>query len=109
VAYWSKAYICGRWLAEVAGYNPVGAWRFFRCECCVLSGRGLCDELITRPEVSYRLWSVVYGLDTSSMRQWPALGRSAIGKKLHVSAFSGLSQVQSWSLKSNCEPEDNLG
>ena len=29
------------------------------CECCVLSGRGLCDELITRPEESYRLWRVV--------------------------------------------------
>jgi hypothetical protein len=28
-------------------------------ECCVLSGRGLCDELITRPEESYRLWRVV--------------------------------------------------
>jgi hypothetical protein len=26
---------------------------------CVLSGRGLCDELITRPEESYRLWRVV--------------------------------------------------
>jgi len=25
----------------------------------VLSGRGLCDELITRPEESYRLWCVV--------------------------------------------------
>ena len=24
-------------------------------ECCVLSGRGLCDELITRPEESHRL------------------------------------------------------
>jgi hypothetical protein len=22
------------------------------CECCVLSGRGLCDGLITRPEES---------------------------------------------------------
>jgi hypothetical protein len=29
------------------------------CVCCVLSGRGLCDELITRPEESYRLWCVV--------------------------------------------------
>jgi len=28
------------------------------CECCVLSGRDLCDELITRPEESYRLWYV---------------------------------------------------
>jgi hypothetical protein len=27
--------------------------------CCVLSGRGLCDELITRPEESYGLWGVV--------------------------------------------------
>ena len=26
------------------------------CECCVLSGRGLCDELITHPDESYRLW-----------------------------------------------------
>jgi len=25
----------------------------------VLSRRGLCDELITRPEESYRLWRVV--------------------------------------------------
>jgi len=32
---------------------------FVCCECCVLSGRGLCDEPITRPEESYRLWCVV--------------------------------------------------
>jgi len=32
---------------------------FVCCECCVLSDRYLCDELITRPEESYRLWSVV--------------------------------------------------
>jgi hypothetical protein len=32
---------------------------FVCCECCVLSGRGLCGELITRPEESYRLWCVV--------------------------------------------------
>jgi hypothetical protein len=27
-------------------------------ECCVLSGRGLCEELVPRPEESYRLWCV---------------------------------------------------
>ena len=44
----------------------LGAWTFVCCECCVLSGRGLCDELITRPEESYRLWSVVvFVLETS--------------------------------------------
>ena len=31
---------------------PPGAWIFVCCECRVLSGRGLCDELITRPEES---------------------------------------------------------
>jgi len=32
---------------------------FVCCECCMLSGRGLCDELITCLEESYRLWCVV--------------------------------------------------
>jgi hypothetical protein len=43
------------------------------CECCVLSGRGLCDELITRPEESYRLWCVsnVCDRETSTKRGGP--------------------------------------
>jgi len=44
---------------------PPGAWIFVCCECRVLSGRGLCDELITPPEESYRLWCVVCDLETS--------------------------------------------
>ena len=35
---------------------PPKAWIFVCCECYVLSGRGLWDELITRSEESYRLW-----------------------------------------------------
>ena len=31
---------------------------FVSCECCVLSGRGLCVGLITCSEESYRLWCV---------------------------------------------------
>ena len=47
---------------------PPGTWIFVCCECRVLSGRGLCDELITRPEESYRLCCfVVYDLKTSRM------------------------------------------
>jgi len=38
-------------------------------ECCVLSGRGLCDEMITRPEESYRLRCVVGDIETSWMRR----------------------------------------
>jgi len=36
-----------------------GAWMFVCCEYFVLSGRGLCDELITRQEASYRMSCVV--------------------------------------------------
>jgi len=44
----------------------------------VLSGRGLCDGLITRPEEYYRLWCVVVcDLETSIMRRpWPSGGLS---------------------------------
>jgi hypothetical protein len=34
---------------------PPEAWMSVCCECCVLSGRGLCFGLITRPEESYRV------------------------------------------------------
>ena len=62
---------------------PPGARIFVCCECRVLSGRGLCDELITRPEDSYRLCCVVvcdletlrvgapYIYDISSLRVKP--------------------------------------
>ena len=46
---------------------PPGAWIFVCCECRVLSGRGLCDELITRPEESYQLCCVV-GCDLETSR-----------------------------------------
>jgi hypothetical protein len=38
---------------------PPAAWRSLSCECCVLSDRGLCVGLITRPEGSYRVWCVL--------------------------------------------------
>jgi hypothetical protein len=42
----------------------------------VLSCRGLCDEVITSPEDSYRLWCVtVCDVETSRMRRpWLTLG-----------------------------------
>ena len=78
----SKAYVCGRSLAEIIGSNPTGCMDVC-CECCVLSDRGLCDVLITRPEESYRLCCIVgCDLETSCMRRpWPALGRRAPRKK----------------------------
>ena len=72
----AAARLLGWWLRI-----PPGAWISVSCECCVLSGRGLFDELITRPEESYLQWSVVVcDPETSRMRRpWPALGRSAEG------------------------------
>jgi hypothetical protein len=55
---------------------PPGTWMSVYCESCVLSGRGLCVELITRPEETYRLWCVVVcDLETSWMKMpWPTGG-----------------------------------
>jgi hypothetical protein len=59
---------------------PLGAWTFVCCECYVLSGRGPCDELITRPEESYQLWCVVgCDLETSQGRPRPTQGCRADG------------------------------
>ena len=45
----SRASVCGRSPAETVGSNLTGGMdACLSCECCVLSGRGLCDELITR-------------------------------------------------------------
>jgi len=78
---------------------PPGAWIFVCCECYVLSGRGLCDELITRTGVPYRLWCVVVcDLETSRMRRpWPALGRRATEKRNSYVLSSGKSLwAMSW-------------
>ena len=82
----SKARVYDRSPTGIVGSNPAGAWMYLCVECCVLSGRGLCDGLITRPEKSYRLWCVVVcDLETSRMRRtWPALGRSATKKNIYI-------------------------
>ena len=65
IAARSKGQVYGRSPAGIVGSNPTGDM-YVCCECCVLSRRGLCDELITRPEESYRLWRVVVcDLETS--------------------------------------------
>jgi hypothetical protein len=53
---------------------PPGAWTFV---CCVLSGRVLCDELITRPEESYRLWRVVV-CDQENLVNEEAIARAGL-------------------------------
>ena len=55
VAARSKASVCDCSFAGIAGSNPA-AGMDVSCECCVLSGRGLCDGLITHSEESFRVW-----------------------------------------------------
>jgi hypothetical protein len=72
VAEWSKAWVCSRSPAGIVGSN--GCLSVVSVVC--LSGRGLCDGLITRPEESYRLCCVVVcDLEISRMRRLkPASG-----------------------------------
>ena len=59
VAARSEVWVCDRSLAEILGSNSARAWRSGCCEYCVVSGRGVCNELITRPDESYRQWCLV--------------------------------------------------
>jgi len=54
VAARSRAWVCGRSIAGIAGSNPSRGSGFLSVVsvvCC--AGRGLCDVLITRPEEIY--------------------------------------------------------
>jgi hypothetical protein len=79
--------------------NPPGAWMFVCCECCVLSGRDLCDGLITRPEESYRLWRVVVcDQETWKTRRLkPATGLSKIQPKWVVTPGKQINKQTKWS------------
>jgi hypothetical protein len=52
---------------------PPGAWMSVSCECCVLSGRGLCDGPITHAEESYRGWCVCDNENSSTRRPRPTM------------------------------------
>jgi len=63
--------------------TPPGARAYVPCECCVLSGRGLCVGLITCLEELYRMWHVQWEWSRSPVRgrydsEW---GQRAIKKK----------------------------
>jgi hypothetical protein len=63
---------------------PPGAWMSVCCECCVLSGRGLCDGLITRPEESYRLWRVVCVISKDLVNEEAIAG---VGLQRHIKKY----------------------
>ena len=70
----NMAQVFGRSPAEIAGSKPtrgMDVCLFVNCECCMLSDRGLCDGLITRPEGFYLLWRVM-----KAIRQQVKINRS---------------------------------
>jgi hypothetical protein len=66
-------------------------------ECCVLSVRGLCDKLITRPEQSYRLWCVVV-CDLKNLKNEEAMTR--VGSQRHSKKNNYCSGVQCFTVGS---------
>jgi len=75
----------------------------------VLSGRGLCDGLITRPEESYRHWRVVCDQETSRMRRlkpatglWKIQPKNCNAKKTNR-LFSRVELLQKPSDVCNCD------
>jgi len=87
---------------------PPGAWTFVCCECCVLWGTCLCDELITRPEESYRLWCVAMcDLQTSWMRRpWPTGGCRAKNNQT-TRGYAVAQLVEALSYKLECPGLDS--
>ena len=55
---------------------PPGAWLKVSCDCCVLSGRGLCDGLNTRPEECVCV-TECYHEASITKRLWPFRGHCA--------------------------------
>jgi len=67
----------------------------------VLSGRGLCDELITRPEESYRLWCVVM-CDLEKLKNEEAMTRA--GSQRHIKKQNWILSPKSLVLTSKILP-----
>jgi hypothetical protein len=88
MAAWFKAWVYGR--SRLLGLwvrIPPRAWIYVSCECCVLSGRGLCDGLVPRPEESYRVrcvWLSVIVKPRKLRRPRPPRGCRAIGGKTNL-------------------------
>jgi len=60
---WPHGLRCGSVDARLLGLwvrIPPGAWMSVYCDRCVLSGRGLCVRMFTRPGESYRVWWCVW-------------------------------------------------
>jgi hypothetical protein len=87
--------------AEIMVSKPTGCMDVYLL--CVLSGRGLWDELITRPEESYRLWYVVVcDLGTWWMRSHWTTGDCCAKNNEQILKFKLLTNLCFWAPSKNC-------
>jgi hypothetical protein len=89
VAALSKAWVCGRSFAGVADSNHAEG-KDVCCECCVLSDRGTCVGLITRPEESYRACCVSECDRETLIMKGPSSCVLAAGRKLQTCSLEQL-------------------
>ena len=90
-------------LLESPVRTPPEAWMSVPRECCLLSGRSLCDGLITPPEGPIECGVPECDREASIMRRpWPTRGRCAVHKKCSSSCDvsflrrTSLSLADSW-------------
>jgi hypothetical protein len=105
---WPLGLSCGSAADRLLGLRvriPQDAWMSVSCECCVLSGRGLCVGLITRPEESYRVRCVKFSV-IMNPRLWEGLGPLGLlrhGKKKVV--WADTEWEVSWITSSKLKPQ----
>jgi hypothetical protein len=85
---------------------------FVCCECCVLSGRGLCDELITCPGESYVLWCVVV-CDLENLKNEEAMTRVGSQRHSKINKYARelkahISRVVSYNKPTRCTKFSNI-
>jgi hypothetical protein len=78
-SHWSRGLRRGTAAARTLGLRvriPPGTWISVSCKCCVMSGRGLCVGLITRPENSDPnrcVWVWPWSVDDETQAHWGAV------------------------------------
>ena len=97
----SKAPSCCRSPAEIVGLNPIGVMHVCRV-CCMLSGRGLCDGLITSPEESNRpLIKCVRYVVASQTTTRSKFGTARLFCVPSASCFGPCGSLSTFSVRSN--------
>ena len=80
-SWWPRVLKRGSAAARLLGLRvqiPPGPWKSVSCECCVLSGRGLCVGLITLTAESYRVWCACEREASVMRMSWHTRGCCAV-------------------------------